>query len=88
MFILGGDVEFEFVDSLDFFFEGIMFSVWLFKKSWKKIFNFLGGEKIFSLLVLVFVFYYYKFIFFYFMDEIDVVFDFKNVFIVVFYIYE
>lgn len=79
MIIMGGNVELELVDSLDFFSEGIFFSVMLLKKSWKNISNFFGGEKMLSSLVFVFVLYYYKFIFLYVMDEIDVVFDFRNV---------
>lgn len=88
MIIFGGDVEFELVDLFDFFFEGIVFSVCLLKKSWKNIVNLFGGEKMFLLFVLVFVLYYYKFILLYVMDEIDVVLDFKNVFIVGYYIKE
>lgn len=46
MIIFGGDVEFELVDFFDFFFEGVVFSVRLLKKSWKNIVNLLGGEKV------------------------------------------
>lgn len=46
MIILGGDVEFEFVDFLDLFVEGVVFIVRLLKKSWKVIVNLFGGEKV------------------------------------------
>jgi structural maintenance of chromosome 4 len=42
----GGDAELEFVDSLDPFSEGIVFSVRPPKKSWKNISNLSGGEKV------------------------------------------
>jgi len=46
MLTLGGDAELECVDSLDPFSEGIEFSVRPPKKSWKKISNLSGGEKV------------------------------------------
>lgn len=50
---LGGDAELEFVDSLDPFVEGIVFSVRPPNKSWKVIGNLSGGEKTLSSLAFV-----------------------------------
>ncbi|XP_044535971.1 structural maintenance of chromosomes protein 4-like [Gracilinanus agilis] len=88
MLTLGGDAELELIDSLDPFSEGIMFSVRPPQKSWKKIFNLSGGEKTLSSLALVFALHDYKPTPLYFMDEIDAALDFKNVFIVAYYIYK
>jgi structural maintenance of chromosome 4 len=46
MITLTGDAELEFVDSIDPFSEGIVFSVRPPKKSWKNIANLSGGEKV------------------------------------------
>ncbi|CAH1399854.1 unnamed protein product [Nezara viridula] len=88
MITLGGDAEFELVDSLDPFTEGIGFSVRPPKKSWKHISNLSGGEKTLSSLALVFALHYYKPSPLYVMDEIDAALDFKNVSIVGNYIKE
>jgi structural maintenance of chromosome 4 len=88
MITLGGDAELEFVDSLDPFAEGIVFSVRPPKKSWKQISNLSGGEKTLSSLALVFALHHYKPTPLYVMDEIDAALDFKNVSIVANYIKE
>ncbi|XP_014288811.1 structural maintenance of chromosomes protein 4 [Halyomorpha halys] len=88
MITLGGDAEFELIDSLDPFTEGIGFSVRPPKKSWKHISNLSGGEKTLSSLALVFALHYYKPSPLYVMDEIDAALDFKNVSIVGNYIKE
>ncbi|BES92369.1 structural maintenance of chromosomes protein [Nesidiocoris tenuis] len=85
---LGGDAEFELVDSLDPFVEGVSFSVRPPRKSWKNISNLSGGEKTLSSLALVFALHYYKPSPLYVMDEIDAALDFKNVSIVGNYIKE
>jgi len=88
MITLGGDAELEFVDSLDPFAEGIVFSVRPPKKSWKQICNLSGGEKTLSSLALVFALHHFKPTPLYVMDEIDAALDFKNVSIVANYIKE
>ncbi|KAJ8924806.1 hypothetical protein NQ315_000960 [Exocentrus adspersus] len=88
MITLGGDADFEMVDSYDPFTEGIQFNVRPPKKSWKKISNLSGGEKTLSSLALVFALHYYKPSPLYVMDEIDAALDFKNVSIVGRYIKE
>nr|XP_039260655.1 structural maintenance of chromosomes protein 4-like [Styela clava] len=88
MITLGGDAELEFVDSLDPFSEGIVFSVRPPKKSWKNICNLSGGEKTLSSLALVFALHHYRPTPLYVMDEIDAALDFKNVSIIAFYIKE
>eukprot|EP01094_Clydonella_sp_ATCC50884_P020685 TRINITY_DN4347_c0_g2_i1.p1 TRINITY_DN4347_c0_g2~~TRINITY_DN4347_c0_g2_i1.p1 ORF type:complete len:1334 (+),score=421.86 TRINITY_DN4347_c0_g2_i1:39-4004(+) len=88
MITLGGDAELEFVDTLDPFSEGLVFSVRPPKKSWKNIANLSGGEKTLSSLSLVFALHHYKPTPLYFMDEIDAALDFKNVSIVAHYIKE
>ncbi|XP_067015599.2 structural maintenance of chromosomes protein 4 [Anabrus simplex] len=85
---LGGDAEFELVDTLDPFSEGIIFSVRPPKKSWKNISNLSGGEKTLASLALVFALHYYKPSPLYIMDEIDAALDFRNVSIVGNYIKE
>ncbi|CAG9833958.1 unnamed protein product [Diabrotica balteata] len=82
MITLGGDADFEMVDTYDPFSEGIQFNVRPPKKSWKKISNLSGGEKTLSSLALVFALHYYKPSPLYVMDEIDAALDFKNVSIV------
>ncbi|XP_044758906.1 structural maintenance of chromosomes protein 4 [Coccinella septempunctata] len=86
MITLGGDADFELVDTFDPFTEGIQFNVRPPKKSWKKISNLSGGEKTLSSLALVFALHYYKPSPLYVMDEIDAALDFKNVSIVGHYI--
>nr|CAI5830513.1 unnamed protein product [Callosobruchus analis] len=86
MITLGGDADFEMVDTFDPFTEGIQFNVRPPKKSWKKICNLSGGEKTLSSLALVFALHYYKPSPLYVMDEIDAALDFKNVSIVANYI--
>ncbi|CAH1155594.1 unnamed protein product [Phaedon cochleariae] len=88
MITLGGDADFEMVDTYDPFTEGIQFNVRPPKKSWKKISNLSGGEKTLSSLALVFALHYYKPSPLYVMDEIDAALDFKNVSIVGNYIKE
>ncbi|KAJ8970615.1 hypothetical protein NQ314_001150 [Rhamnusium bicolor] len=88
MITLGGDADFEMVDTYDPFTEGIQFNVRPPKKSWKKISNLSGGEKTLSSLALVFALHYYKPSPLYVMDEIDAALDFKNVSIVGHYIKE
>jgi len=82
----GGDAEFELVDSLDPFSEGINFTVRPPKKSWKQISNLSGGEKTLSSLSLIFALHHYKPSPLYVMDEIDAALDFKNVSIIANYI--
>ncbi|KAL3284056.1 hypothetical protein HHI36_018225 [Cryptolaemus montrouzieri] len=82
MITVGGDADFELIDSFDPFTEGIQFSVRPPKKSWKKISNLSGGEKTLSSLALVFALHYYKPSPLYVMDEIDAALDFRNVSIV------
>ncbi|KAB0799073.1 hypothetical protein PPYR_06953 [Photinus pyralis] len=88
MITLGGDADFEYVDTFDPFTEGIQFNVRPPKKSWKNISNLSGGEKTLSSLALVFALHYYKPSPLYVMDEIDAALDFKNVSIVANYIKE
>ncbi|KAF5289359.1 hypothetical protein FQR65_LT11870 [Abscondita terminalis] len=88
MITLGGDADFELVDTFDPFTEGIQFNVRPPKKSWKNISNLSGGEKTLSSLALVFALHYYKPSPLYVMDEIDAALDFKNVSIVANYIKE
>lgn len=88
MITLGGDADFEMVDTFDPFTEGIQFNVRPPKKSWKCISNLSGGEKTLSSLALVFALHYYKPSPLYVMDEIDAALDFKNVSIVGNYIKE
>ncbi|XP_066249114.1 structural maintenance of chromosomes protein 4 [Euwallacea similis] len=88
MITLGGDAEFEMVDTYDPFTEGIQFIVRPPRKTWKKISNLSGGEKTLSSLALVFALHYYKPSPLYVMDEIDAALDFKNVSIVGNYIKE
>ncbi|KAK4767110.1 hypothetical protein SAY86_014860 [Trapa natans] len=85
MITLGGDAELDLVDSLDPFWEGVVFSVRPPKKSWKNIANLSGGEKTLSSLALVFALHHYKPTL-YVMDEIDAALDFKNVSIVGHYV--
>jgi structural maintenance of chromosome 4 len=47
MITLGGDVELKLVDSLDPFVDGVVFSVWPPKKSWKNIANLSSGENVY-----------------------------------------
>ncbi|XP_047101961.1 structural maintenance of chromosomes protein 4-like [Schistocerca piceifrons] len=82
MITLGGDAEFELVDSMDPFTEGIVFSVRPPQKSWKNISNLSGGEKTLSSLALIFALHFYKPSPLFVMDEIDAALDFKNVSIV------
>ncbi|KAF5302895.1 hypothetical protein FQA39_LY02075 [Lamprigera yunnana] len=88
MITLGGNADFEMVDTFDPFTEGIQFNVRPPKKSWKSISNLSGGEKTLSSLALVFALHYYKPSPLYVMDEIDAALDFKNVSIVANYIKE
>lgn len=88
MITMGGNAELEFVDSMDPFSEGIVFSVMPPKKTWKNISNLSGGEKTLSSLALVFALHQYKPTPIYVMDEIDAALDFKNVSIVASYIKE
>lgn len=78
----------EYVDSLDPFSEGVVFSVRPPKKSWKNIANLSGGEKTLSSLALVFALHHFRPTPLYFMDEIDAALDFKNVSIVANYVKE
>ena len=75
MITLGGDAELEFVDSLDPFSEGIVFSVRPPRKSWKNISNLSGGEKTLSSLALIFALHHYRPTPLYVMDEIDAALD-------------
>ncbi|UZJ52199.1 hypothetical protein CBS101457_001519 [Exobasidium rhododendri] len=79
---LGGNAELEFVDTLDPFSEGILFSVMPPKKSWKNISNLSGGEKTLSSLALVFALHAFKPTPLYAMDELDAALDFRNVSII------
>jgi len=88
MITLGGDAELEYVDNINPFSEGIVFSVRPPRKSWKAIQNLSGGEKTLSSLALVFALHHYKPNPLYVMDEIDAALDFKNVSIVAHYIKE
>jgi structural maintenance of chromosome 4 len=88
MITLGGDAELEWVDSLDPFSEGVVFSVRPPKKTWKQIRNLSGGEKTLASLALVFALHHYKPTPLYVMDEIDAALDFRNVSIVANYIKE
>ena len=88
MITLGGDAELEFVDSLDPFSEGIVFSVRPPRKSWKNISNLSGGEKTLSSLALIFALHHYRPTPLYVMDEIDAALDVKNVTIIARYIVE
>jgi structural maintenance of chromosome 4 len=88
MITLGGDAELEYVDNINPFSEGIVFSVRPPRKSWKAIQNLSGGEKTLSSLALVFALHHYKPTPLYVMDEIDAALDFKNVSIVAHYIKE
>lgn len=88
MITQGGDAELEFVDSLDPFSEGIVFSVRPPKKTWKNICNLSGGEKTLSSLALVFALHHYRPTPLYVMDEIDAALDFKNVSIIAIYVKE
>ena len=85
---IGGDAELEFVDSLDPFSQGILFSVRPPGKSWKSISNLSGGEKTLSSLSLVFALHEFKPTPFYIMDEIDAALDFRNVSIIANYLKE
>ncbi|XP_017781859.1 PREDICTED: structural maintenance of chromosomes protein 4 [Nicrophorus vespilloides] len=88
MITMGGDADFEMLDTYDPFNEGIQFRVRPPKKTWKLITNLSGGEKTLSSLALVFALHYYKPSPLYVMDEIDAALDFKNVSIVANYIKE
>ncbi|KAF7268607.1 hypothetical protein GWI33_018297 [Rhynchophorus ferrugineus] len=88
MITLGGDADFEMVDTYDPFTEGIQLNVRPPRKTWKKISNLSGGEKTLSSLALVFALHYYKPSPLYIMDEIDAALDFRNVSIVGNYIKE
>ena len=88
MITLGGDAELEYVDNINPFSEGIVFSVRPPRKSWKAIQNLSGGEKTLSSLALVFALHHFKPTPLYVMDEIDAALDFKNVSIVAHYIKE
>ena len=88
MITLGGDAELEYVDNINPFSEGIVFSVRPPRKSWKAIQNLSGGEKTLSSLALVFALHHYRPTPLYVMDEIDAALDFKNVSIVAHYIKE
>ncbi|XP_030750331.1 structural maintenance of chromosomes protein 4 [Sitophilus oryzae] len=88
MITLGGDADFEMVDTYDPFTEGVQFNVRPPRKTWKKISNLSGGEKTLSSLALVFALHYYKPSPLYIMDEIDAALDFRNVSIVGNYIKE
>lgn len=81
-----GNAELEWVDCLDPFSEGILFSVMPPKKSWKGIANLSGGEKTLSSLALVFAMHSFRPTPFYIMDEIDAALDYKNVGIVAEYV--
>ncbi|OIR57369.1 MAG: structural maintenance of chromosomes protein 4 [Amphiamblys sp. WSBS2006] len=81
-----GNAELEFVDSLDPFSEGVVFSVMPPKKSWKTIGNLSGGEKTLSSLALIFSLHHYLPTPIYIMDEIDAALDTKNVDIIASYI--
>lgn len=88
MITMGDNAEFELVDSLDPFSEGVTFSVMPPKKSWRNITNLSGGEKTLSSLALVFALHKYKPTPLYVMNEIDTVLDFRNVSIVTNYFTE
>ncbi|KAL1502044.1 hypothetical protein ABEB36_007248 [Hypothenemus hampei] len=88
MITIGGDADFDMVDTFDPFTEGIQFNVRPPRKTWKKISNLSGGEKTLSSLALVFALHYYKPSPLYVMDEIDAALDFKNVSIIGNYIKE
>ncbi|KAJ3660188.1 hypothetical protein Zmor_004654 [Zophobas morio] len=88
MITLGGDADFEILDSCDPFADGVQLNVRPPRKSWKAISNLSGGEKTLSSLALVFALHYYKPSPLYVMDEIDAALDFKNVSIVGHYIKE
>ncbi|XP_050294355.1 structural maintenance of chromosomes protein 4 isoform X2 [Anthonomus grandis grandis] len=88
MITMGGDADFEMVDTYNPFSEGIQFNVRPPRKTWKNISNLSGGEKTLSSLALVFALHYYKPSPLYVMDEIDAALDFKNVSIVANYIKE
>ena len=83
---LGGDAELEYVDRLDPFGQGIIFSVRPSGKSWKPIFHLSGGEQALSSLSLVFALHEFKPTPFYIMDEIDAALDVKNVSIIANYL--
>jgi structural maintenance of chromosome 4 len=83
MITLGGDAELEFVDSLDPFSEGIVFSLRPPKKTWKNISHLSRDEKTLSLLALVFALHYNKPTQLYVMDKIDAALDFKNVLMII-----
>lgn len=85
---LGGDAELEYVNRLDPFDKGILFSVRPPGKSWKHISNLSGGEKTLSSLSLVFTLHQFKPTPFYIMDEIDAAFDYRNVSIIANYLQE
>eukprot|EP00762_Andalucia_godoyi_P007886 ANDGO_01241.mRNA.1 Structural maintenance of chromosomes protein 4 len=86
MITLGGDAELEWVDQMDPFSEGIVFTVRPPRKTWKQIRNLSGGEKTLASLALVFALHHYKPTPLYVMDEIDAALDFRNVSIVANYI--
>jgi structural maintenance of chromosome 4 len=83
---LGGDAELEYVDKMDPWGQGILFSVRPPGKSWKHIANLSGGEKTLSSLSLVFALHQFKPTPFYVMDEIDAALDFRNVSIIANYL--
>ena len=56
MLTLGGDAELELVDSMNPFSEGVTFSVKPPSKSWKRINNLSGGEKVFLFLKYFYLF--------------------------------
>ncbi|XP_065161270.1 structural maintenance of chromosomes protein 4 [Atheta coriaria] len=88
MITIGGDADFELVDTYDPFSEGVLLRVRPPKKTWKHISNLSGGEKTLSSLALVFALHYYKPSPLYVLDEIDAALDFKNVSIIANYIKE
>ena len=78
--------NFQLVNSLAPFDDGVSFTVRPPKKSWKNIMNLSGGEKTLSSLALVFALHHYKPTPLYVMDEIDAALDIKNVSIIANYI--
>ncbi|XP_047109564.1 structural maintenance of chromosomes protein 4-like [Schistocerca piceifrons] len=83
---LGGEAEFELVDSRDPFTEGIGYSVRPPQKSWKNISTLSGGEKTVSSLALVFALHSYRPSPFYILDEVDAALDSRNTALVGLYI--
>ena len=83
---MGGNAEFDLIDYLNPFSEGIVLCIMPSKKAWKQVSHLSGGEKTLSSLSLIFALHKYKPSLFYIMDEIDAALDFKNVSIIAQYI--